>query len=718
MRKIIIIGSIFLACMSGREVTAQQIDIADTTYDHLKGNHQLAPNAQYNIINSGAVFHHHENSPVTAKANNCACYTPHDGSWTLALPPNDDGSTGTIPIPFTFCLYGSNYTSLYINNNGNITFDNAYSTYSAVGFPSASYVMVAPFWGDVDTRGVGTVWYKITPTAFYVNWENTGYFDSYTDKTNTFSLIISDGSDPVIGAGNNVAFCYQDMQWTTGDASDGVNGFGGSAATVGCNKGDGTSFVQFGRFDSPGSAYFGPYATNNGVSWLDNQSFIFNACNATNIAPVLANGFGQCDTIRLCQGDTLLQTINILSPEAGQITVVSATSTSPDFTVIDTTSGNTAQITFQVVGNTPGIFTATINAVDNGTPPQNVNFTIVFEVTPNNTPDPVITGDTLICPGAIASLHVDSIYDVYGWSTGSIVDSTTTTSSGVISVMVELNGCRQYDSIMVTATASPTLSIPDSVTCSGTSITFHPVSDHTDLSYSWTFASGNPATSTSANPTVSFPLVGTFPISLTVTSAVGCTTTVNQNVHVLQGSNPDFGVYPICISRFTFDPIASYSDSAWVLDWYMGDGTEFLNRDTTLFNYLFPNSGDYWVTMVVTNGLGCVDSIAHLVNVPDTLSIIMPNVLVQSSTIGNDKFDFEVIKPKFNLCVEYTYTVFDRWGLKVYETTNDPYNPDLVCGNCFKGKTSNGNELAPGVYYYVLQGNYEIEGHGFFTIFE
>jgi len=716
MRNLVFCSLTLIGALTASSAFAQT-NIADSTYNRLKLNGELNSAIQYNIINTGGSIHH-QNFTVKPKSSNCACYTPHDGTWTLAMAPNDDGSTANIPIPFTFCLYGTNYNSLWINNNGNITFDNSYSTFSAVGFPDPSYVMVAPFWGDVDTRGIGSVYYKITPTALYVNWENCGYFNSYTDKTNTFSLIITDATDPVIGVGSNVAFCYQDMQWTMGDASSGVNGFGGVAATVGCNKGDGVSFVQFGRFDSPGTAYFGPYATNNGVSWLDNQSFIFNACNATNIAPVIANGFGQCDTIRLCQGDTLLQTIDILSPEAGQWTIPFASSTSPQFTLIDTTSGNTAHITFQIIGNTPGIFTVSVNAVDNGTPVQNVTFDLIFEITPNNTPDPVITGDTTICPGNTSVLSVPGIYDTYAWSTGSLVDSTIANSGGIYTVMVELNGCKQYDSITVVATPSPTLSIPDSVICKGTPVDFNATSNDTIATYNWNFTSGSPSSSTSATPQVTYPGAGIYPFSLTISNAQGCTTTVNQNMTVLNSSNPDFGVYPICISRFTFDPLPGSGDSSWVINWSMGDGTNFLNKDTSYFNYIYNAPGDYWAAMVVTNILGCNDTVFHLVHVSDTLSIILPNVLVHSSAIGNDKFDMEVIKPNFNLCVEYTYTIFDRWGVKVYEAYNDPYNPDLYCGDCFKGKTEQGALLVPGVYYYVFKGNYNLKKHGFFTVFD
>ncbi len=721
MRKIAYVSFVCIFSLIVTHLSAQQpvVTIPDSTYDQLKSSNQLNPAVHYSIINTNSGGHHHLTAPMVPKASNCACYTPHDASWTLAMPPNDDGSTVNLPIPFTFCLYGNNYNSLWINNNGNVTFDIAYGVYSAVGFPSASYVMVAPFWADVDTRGIGEVWYKMTPTAVYVNWEGVGYYDSYTDKINTFSLIITDGNDPVIGVGNNVAFCYQDMQWTTGDASNGVNGFGGVPATVGCNKGDAVAFVQFGRFDSPGTAYFGPYATNNGVSWLDNQSFVFNACNSTNISPVLANGVSLCDTITGCALDTLIDTLNFLSPEAGQITTLSAISGSPDFSVLSITNGNTASIVYRIVATTPGTISFTITATDDGIPVQSVNYTFTVEVTPNSTPDPILIGDTVVCPGVFPVLQVSNdIYDSYSWSNGSTLVSTTALVPGTYLVEATLNGCPKWDSIVVVAVPGPVVTVPDTLSCLGLGVNYNAISPDNIVQYNWSFTGGAPGTSTNSTELVTYAAPGTYPVSLTVTNEFGCTTTVNLNHTVLQSTNADFGVYPICISRFTFDPLPGTADSLWVIDWYMGNGTSFLNTDTSYFNYIFPEPGLYNVSMVVDNGLGCNDSIVHQVQVVDTISIQMPNVLKHTSTAGNQKVDLEVFKPGFNLCVEYTYTIYDRWGVKVYEAYNDPYNPDMLCNDCFAGKTDAGADLSPGVYYYIFKGNYNVQDHGYITIFD
>ncbi|MBK7851499.1 MAG: hypothetical protein IPJ66_10285 [Bacteroidetes bacterium] len=75
-------------------------------------------------------------------------------------------------------------------------------------------------------------------------------------------MIITNGSDPILSAGTNVSFCYKNMEWTTGDASGGVNGYGGSPASVGINKGDGIAYIQYGRFDTAGTVFNPPPDTS------------------------------------------------------------------------------------------------------------------------------------------------------------------------------------------------------------------------------------------------------------------------------------------------------------------------------------------------------------------------------------------------------------------------------------------------------------------------
>ncbi len=189
---------------------------------------------------------------------------------------NDNASSAVINLGFTFTLFGTAYTQAYINNNGNISFGSAVATATPTNFPSASGTpMIAPFWADVDTRGAssGLTYYVLGSTSLTVIWNGVGYNNQHADKLNTFTLTITDGTDAAIGAGNNVRFSYGDMQWTTGDASGGSSGFGGTSATAGINKGDGSTSILLGRFDD---------ATE--VNFLDNKQFTYDVSSTSSIA--------------------------------------------------------------------------------------------------------------------------------------------------------------------------------------------------------------------------------------------------------------------------------------------------------------------------------------------------------------------------------------------------------------------------------------------------
>jgi hypothetical protein len=253
-----------------------QVQPGDPNYDQMKEQGLIAQPEQVTPPSAPLVTM----EPLDNGNRNGGLLIPRDGTFTLAMSPNDDGSSSLITLPFTFCLYGDNYTTCYINNNGNVSFGSPYGTYSSTGFPVSGFPMVAPFWADVDTRSCGSVWYKIqtNPNRLIVVWELTGYYSNQCDKFNTFELVMTDGNDPFIGMGKNVAFSYAEMSWTTGSASGGSGGFGGTPATVGINKGDGVDYALLGRFDHPGTDYDGPDGNADGVDWLDEKDFVFDGC--------------------------------------------------------------------------------------------------------------------------------------------------------------------------------------------------------------------------------------------------------------------------------------------------------------------------------------------------------------------------------------------------------------------------------------------------------
>ena len=208
---------------------------------------------------------------------------------TSSLARNDDSSTPPISLPFAADFYGTTYQSLFVNNNGNVTFLAPQATYTPFTIGANTPPIIAAFLADVDTRGTGSalVTYGVTTfgsrAAFCVNWDDVGYFNSHTDKLNSFQLLLVDRGD--VGTGDfDIVMNYGSINWETGDASGGSGGFNGTPAGGGFSAGDGVAshFFQY-----PGSLTHLGLVDSNNQTGLVNTSrgslqsgrYIFNVRN-------------------------------------------------------------------------------------------------------------------------------------------------------------------------------------------------------------------------------------------------------------------------------------------------------------------------------------------------------------------------------------------------------------------------------------------------------
>ncbi len=405
---------------------------------------------------------------VTTQSALCDCMIPLDSTFqvvpfSFVLAPdyrNDDHSTSAIAIPFQFNFFGQLHDSIYINNNGNISFDGPYGTFTAASFPSNQYKMIAPFWSDVDTRdsASGLVYYKITPTYIVIRWDSVGYYSYHTDKRNTFQLIITDGLDTILPPGDNVSFCYGDMEWTTGDASMGINGFGGDPSTTGVNVGNGSDYFQVTQCDANTNAFDGPYNTNDGINWLDNMEITFNTTINGNVPPLVMNNT-LCDTIDIFTGDTIrisaIDSIEfdfyVLTPEIGQTVTASISTNAPPsaLTILQTTNFTHTKIfhcTFDARNISPGFYTITATGIDNGTPAlqsySSVYIQTYFDSTVSIVSHPVSLNDVHVFPNPakeqITIDHSDQVREIVLLNIfGEVVSTTPPTDNQTI---VNLNG--------------------------------------------------------------------------------------------------------------------------------------------------------------------------------------------------------------------------------------------------------------------------------------
>lgn len=209
-----------------------------------------------------------------ARAEGPNAIVTNPGCQAIELPANDDGSSPSVSLPFTINFFGESFGSVYVNNNGNVTFTGSLVQFTPSPIVSNGVPIIAPFWADVDTRGTGssTVHYGSVAAgapelgghqAFCVDWTNVGYYNQKTNKLNSFQLLLVDRSDT--GAGNfDIELNYDKVQWETGDhfTSGGTDGLGGNSVRIGFSNGSTASF------ELTGSGVPGSFLDSNASSGL------------------------------------------------------------------------------------------------------------------------------------------------------------------------------------------------------------------------------------------------------------------------------------------------------------------------------------------------------------------------------------------------------------------------------------------------------------------
>lgn len=230
---------------------------------------------------------------LTVAATSLPAQTIRSGFDGNTLLANDDGSTGLVSTGFGFNFFGVTGSELYVNNNGNVTFDDVLSTYTPFELLATNTKIIAPFFADVDTRAPesGLVTYGTgvvgTRGAFGVNWLGVGYYQEKGDKLNSFQLVMIDRSD--IGVGDfDFEFNYGDIFWETGDASNGSEGLGGDCARAGWSNGSDASFEIAGSADCGAFLNGGTNSLKLGSNINQPGRFLFEVRNGVVQPPVTA----------------------------------------------------------------------------------------------------------------------------------------------------------------------------------------------------------------------------------------------------------------------------------------------------------------------------------------------------------------------------------------------------------------------------------------------
>ena len=348
------------------------------------------------------------------------------GFYTKSIPANDDGSAPLESLGFTINFFGKSRSSVYVNNNGNITFDSALATYTPFGLDSTQREIIAPFFADVDTRNPASklVTYGADTVnghkAFGANYIDVGYYGAHADKLNSFQVVLIERADT--GATNfDIEFNYAKIQWETGDASGGVGGYGGVPAVVGWSNGTGDPGTSY---QLPGSMISGAFL-DGGPHALIRQTVNGVTSGSSGASPV----YGRI-TFRARDGviSPGLSITSSVLPDAivgtRYTTSLSAAGAKPPF-----------QWTLQPDVATPPGLTLTSDGTYSGVPTQQGTYSFTLGVTAN-TEDGQLTayqrGSITIRPGSVSILNTCPLQDGSVGAFYSVPLLATGSSSGYV----------------------------------------------------------------------------------------------------------------------------------------------------------------------------------------------------------------------------------------------------------------------------------------------
>jgi hypothetical protein len=159
----------------------------------------------------------------------------------FVLSLGDDASI-EVPLGFTFPFQGADWTSVFVNSNGNLTFGAGSTDFSeSVSELLSGPPRIAMLWDDLSPNNGGTVTVTTTATTWTVRFENVPEF--FSTGANTF--------EATLGADGSVSLAYETTNGN--DAIVGVSEGNGAAdpgetdlSAAGGLSAAGTTYEQFG----------------------------------------------------------------------------------------------------------------------------------------------------------------------------------------------------------------------------------------------------------------------------------------------------------------------------------------------------------------------------------------------------------------------------------------------------------------------------------------
>lgn len=236
--------------------------------------------------------------------------------------------------------------------------------------------------------------------------------------------------------------------------------------------------------------------------------------------------------------------------------------------------------------------------------------------------------------------------------------------------------------------------------------------DTTQRTFSWNFGDGSPFTMNFPDSITSYTFTksGTYKVKLVhVLQGGACADTAYKIVKV-QDIEADFDIDYSRVPVYHFN---NTSVNAVSYKWFVGKELANLFSTENMPDHEFGDTGAVLVCLQAFNRSGCWDTACK--EIAARAKLVVPNVFTPGNADGkNDAFDIDIVG-----ATKYELVIYNRWGTRVYESTQDGQGNDGVNWN---GKDHNtGPECSHGVYFYVFKyglitGHEEKTLHGTITL--
>lgn len=332
-----------------------------------------------------------------------------------------------------------------------------------------------------------------------------------------------------------------------------------------------------------------------------------------------------------------------------------------------------------------------------GCSPQRDSLLITFKPAPNaNFSKPVACATQSVQFTDLSSIISGSITS-YNWNFGdggtsiaqNPINSYSLANTYTVTLVVgSSNGC--FDSIqkVININVLPVANFTVGTPCEGQQTQFFDqssISVGNILYWSWNFGDGGKDT-INPNPLHAYNSPALFPVTLTVKSDSGCTSTIVKQVNVNPKPQANFGMTnnPTLAQEIVY--FSDFSTPAGDIigwSWNFGDQTYSQNQTPTHF---YNSQGNYTITLTVTDKNGCSDSIQKIIEV--TLLPLVPTAFSPNKDNNND-----LLFVKGGPFEKLHFRVYNNWGELVFETNEQKTGWD---------GTYKGQDAPVGVYVWVL----------------